>query len=248
MPINTVHVKSAGAARTLIGLIAPDLLASRQLSLACEFGPLQSTVDRIAAALRAGQGCGLGVLTRATLANLGREFGERVRFAGSLGCAATGLVANEELADFDLSTPEALRQTLKGLDAFLAPDMTNSTGGRHLREVLRSLDIAPGELPPIHEYAGGAEAVAALASFRGRRVLACAQGTEISGTAGVRFVGRFPGALDLSTEYIVATVAGPEREQAELVALAMTGPGSGELRRRCGFADLQVGAAPAGRA
>lgn len=220
-----VHLYSAGAARVWI---EQCLSASSWVGLAnytARYAALQSTLNQVHLCLSQGLPCHLAVLTPETALELQQAWPERVEHVGSLGRAVTGwVVLAVDQQVYDISTPEALGQTLRELDVLLVPDLQTSSGGRHLDRVLRQLHLKNSGIQTMQSFPGGAQAVAALKDHVGSRVMACAQATEIQGADHARYLGPFPAPFELSTEYLVVLVRpqpGPRASQdAEAVRLA----------------------------
>ena len=205
-----VEICSAGAARVWI----EQCLAMPQWANAghynTRFAALQNTLDEVNRRLHEDHPCHLAVLTPDATQGLLQQWPERVEWLGSLGLADTGWVtlANDNRA-YDLSTPEALRHTLGGLDALLVPDLQASSGGRHLKQVLQQLNLLEAPRPPTRSFPGGAQAVTALTDHVGQRVMACAQSTEVQGSSHARYLGPFPPPYALATEYGIALIHPP---------------------------------------
>lgn len=225
-----VHILSAGAARVWIEhtLSAPSWAG---LATYCaRYAALQSTLGEVNRCLSQGLPCHLTVLTPDTVRTLQQAWPGQVECLGSLGRAATGwVVLASDQHTYDISSPAALRQTVRELDVLLVPDLQASSGGRHLGHVLQQLGLTAGDIKTIQSFPGGAQAVTALADHAGVRVMACAQSTEVQGSDHARYLGPFPSPHDLSTEYVVVLVrprAGP---------LASLDPEAVELARRLGL-------------
>jgi hypothetical protein len=209
-----VHLYSAGAARVWIEQCLSNPPWSGLAHFSTRFAALQSTLSEVTRCLSHGLPCHLAVLTAETARTLQQDWPDQVELLGSLGHAATGWVvlANDQRT-YDISTPEAMSQTLRDLDVLLVPDFYASSGGRHLGHVLQQLKLSRDEIRAMHSFTGGAQAVAALKDHKGSQVMACAQSTEIQGTDHARYLGPFPAPHGLSTEYAVVQVhATPEFE------------------------------------
>lgn len=124
-----VHLYSAGAARVWI---EQCLSASSWVGLAnytARYAALQSTLNQVHQCLSQGLPCHLAVLTPETALELQQAWPERVEHVGSLGRAVTGwVVLAGDQQVYDISTPEALGQTLRELDVLLVPDLQTSSG------------------------------------------------------------------------------------------------------------------------
>ena len=213
MPSTTsplVEICSAGAARVWIEqcLTMPQWMNAGRYNT--RFAALQNTLDEVTRRLHEGQPCHLTVLTPDAARSLAQAWTRRVEWLGSLGLADTGWVTlATDTRAYDLSTPEALRHTLRELDMLLVPDLLASSGGRHLKQVLQQLHLADASMPPSRSFPGGAQAVAALPDHAGQRVMACAQSTEVQGSSHARYLGPFPPPYALATEYGVALIHPP---------------------------------------
>lgn len=235
-PIQNLYIKSAGAAQGLITALSGAFRSHHAIELHCEYEAAGAAYDSTLVAALAGHPPGLVVLTPPLLDRLSQTLRTGVRRVGSLGTVVTGLVARSDGGPYNISTVDALRSSLSELDLLLVPDLEKSTGGRHLAHVLQSLGMNRVGGPPMQEYAGGAEAVAALLQIgAGRRVLACAQRTELLDLPNVTFVGEFPATLHLSTEYVLGVIEGEEAFMAERFAGLLTDSTNAGLRRKCGF-------------
>lgn len=225
-----VHILSAGAARVWIEQTLSATSWADLATYCARYAALQSTLGEVNRCLAQGLPCHLTVLTPDTARTLQQAWPGQVECLGSLGRAATGwVVLASDQQTYDISTPAALRQTLRELDVLLMPDLQASSGGRHLGHVLQQLGLTAGDVQAMRSFAGGAQAVAALADHAGSRVMACAQSTEVQGASHVRYLGPFPSPHDLSTEYVVVLVR-PLPEP-----LAPQDPEEVELARRLGL-------------
>ncbi|MEY2658018.1 MAG: hypothetical protein ACO3AC_12075 [Hylemonella sp.] len=241
-----VHIFSAGAARVWIEhtLSAPDW--SDRANYPARYAALQSTLTEVNRCLSQQLPCHLTVLTPDAARTLQASWPDRVECLGSLGRAATGwVVLANDPQHYDISSPAALSQTLRGLGVLLVPDLQASSGGRHLDQVLHQLQLAEGGIQSMRSFPGGAQAVAALAAHAGTRVMACAQSTEIQDADHARYLGPFPAPYGLSTEYVVVLVrplSGPLAAQdvagfelARKVGLYLCDPRLHAQRRQLGF-------------
>lgn len=202
-----LDICSAGAARAWIEQCIALPPWAQRARYSTRFAALHNTLDEVHRRLLEGWPCQLAVLTPHAAQDLQQQWPAQVEWLGSLGRAETGWVAlASDLQAYDVSTPEALRRTLMTLDALLVPDLVASSGGRHLHQVLQQLNIPAGDMPAMVSCPGGAQAVAALPEHAGRRVLACAQSTEVQGQGHARYLGPFPAPHDLSTEYGVSLI------------------------------------------
>ena len=228
-----LYIKSAGAARGLIGAVSDAFAGRQRVELSAQFGAVGTTFDRVREAMLTDDHCDLAVLTPALLRRLQEDFPRRVSAAGSLGSTVTCLACHRAAEAFDISTVDALRETLSAVDVIFTGDTRQSTVGRHLTHVLERLGISGERCPDVVGFAGGADAVAALSTAAGKRALACAQLTEVRQHPEAVFVGPFPEAFHLATEYMLAII--DNGQAARDFAAFLTGPSAADERRKSGF-------------
>jgi len=202
-----VDICSAGAGRVWLDQCLALPQWAQMAQYRTRFAALQSTLDEVNRRLEEGQDCHLCVLTPDAIRSLQSRWPNRIDALGSLGQAETGWVSLAgDGQSYDVSTVQALRQTLMSLDVLLVPDLQHSSGGRHLQRVLDQLAIPAEDMAAVRHYSGGAQAVAALAVHAGQRVMACAQSTEVQTASHALYLGPFPATHGLFTEYAVAAV------------------------------------------
>jgi hypothetical protein len=228
-----LSIKSAGAARGLIGMVSDEFFARHRIELSSEFAAVGTTFDRVSEAMRAQEDCGLTILTPAFFQRLQQAFPQRVTLGGSLGSTMTCFACRSDAGAFQISTVDALRRTLSQVDAVYTGDTRQSTVGRHLIYVLETLGLIDELRPDVVEFPGGAQAVAALADVEGKRVLAFAQRSEVLQNAEVLFVGPLPEAFRLATEYVLAVI--DNAPAAEDFAAFLTAGSLESARRASGF-------------
>jgi molybdate transport system substrate-binding protein len=228
-----LSIKSAGAARGLIGMVSDEFFARHRIKLSSDFAAVGTTFDRVSEAMRTHEDCGLTILTPAFFRRLQQAFPQRVTLGGSLGSTTTCFSCSGDAGAFQISTVDALRRTLSEVDAVYTGDTRQSTVGRHLIYVLEALGLR-GELrPDVVEFPGGAQAVAALAGVEGKRVLAFAQRSEVLQIPKVLFVGPLPEPFHLATEYVLGVI--DNAAAAEEFAAFLTAGLLESVRRESGF-------------
>ncbi|HEY5633155.1 MAG TPA: substrate-binding domain-containing protein [Burkholderiaceae bacterium] len=228
----TLHILSAGAAKGLIGGLAPQFERAEGHGVQGPFG----AVGAMKAKYAAGEPCDVIVLTAAMIAALG-EAGELVEgSAADIGTVRTGVAvpAGSELPD--VATALGLRNALVRASAVYFPDPQHATAGIHAMRVLGSLGIGEPLEPRLRTYPNGATAMAAMAESGGPGAIGITQVTEILYTPGVQLVGVLPPEFELATVYSMAVTrrAADPALAARFVAL-VTGAGARALRRDGGF-------------
>ncbi|MCP2091765.1 UNVERIFIED_ORG: molybdate transport system substrate-binding protein [Paraburkholderia sediminicola] len=226
-------IKSAGAARGLIGMVSDAFCAHRRITLLADFAAVGTTFERVSEAMREQRHCDLTVLTPALLLRLQQAFPLRVLSAGSLGSTMTCFACRGDVRAFDISTIETLRRTLSEVDAIYTGDIRQSTVGRHLVHMLETLGLTGDLRPNVVEFPGGAPAVAALGDAKDKRVLAFAQRTEVLQNSGAVLAGPLPHAFRLATEYVLAVI--DHAQAAQDFAAFLTAESLANTRRESGF-------------
>ena len=209
-------VLSAGAAQSLLTALADEL----GIRLHGEFGAVGAMRER----LFEGAPCDLIVLTQKLISEL-----PGVLASATLGRVPTCIGVREADAPPNVSTREALRQSLTAADAIYFPDPEKATAGAHFKKVLQQLNVTEGW----KTFPNGAWAMREMAKAREPRVIGCTQATEIMATPGARLVAPLPGEFALETLYAAAVCRDSPVAYRFLVLLA--GERSRALRMKCGF-------------
>ena len=153
-----------------------------------------------------------------------------------LGQVFTGVAVCEGVPPPDVSTPAALKATLRAADSLWFPDPVRATAGIHFANVMRELGVHDELQPRFRTFPAGAIAMREMAASRAPGAVGCTQVTEINYTPGVALAGVLPAPYELGTVYSAAVAT-----QAADAALArrfvewVGGPASLELRRAGGF-------------
>jgi molybdate transport system substrate-binding protein len=231
-PRAPLHLLSAGAAKGLIGAVAPAFEADTGTRIVATFDAAGAIRD----AFTAGAACDVLILPLDMLQSLAAK--RRVDGASivSLGSVPTGVAVASGDPLPSVGTEHDLRAALAGASALYCPDLARSTAGLHFDGVLRALGIRDAVESRLRAFANGARAMAALAADAGHGALGCTQVTEILYTAGVALVAPLPPPFELATDYSIAVAC-----DATLASLARafvsraSGADSEALRRAGGF-------------
>lgn len=230
--MSNLHVLSAGAAQGLIEALQHEFAARDGISIRASFHPVGATMEK----LLVGEPCDVVVLTAALLDDLARGGDVRPASIATLGRVHTAIAVRDGDAVPDVSTEAALRRLLLAADAIHLPDVERSTAGAHCVATLRRMGIEHEIAPKFRPCANGVAAMRELAQSDAAHPIGWTQVTEIAFTPGVALVGPLPGACELVTPYGVAVATRAQQpELAARFAALLAAPGSGELRRRCGF-------------
>jgi molybdate transport system substrate-binding protein len=190
-----VRVLSAGAMRRIVGEPAETFHRETGHPVALTTG----TVGALTARATAGEASDVFVLTDAGIDDLVRQGlvvpGTRVDLART----AVGVGVRRGAPLPDISTPDALRDTLLRVTSCVYIDPAHGgTSGIHFADVLRRLGIAEVVRDKAVLWPGGS---AAEAVVRGQAELVVHQISEILAVAGVTLVGPLPAALQKVTTY-----------------------------------------------
>jgi molybdate transport system substrate-binding protein len=228
----TLHVLSAGAAKGLVGAIAPAFRNATGATIDGTFG----AVGAIREKLLGGAPCDLVVLTAAMLDDLardGRIDGATVR---PLGRVRTGIAVRAGDARPAVHTADALREALGAADEIFLPDPERATAGIHFMKVLRALGLDAQVGPRLRPHPNGAAAMAALAASTAARPIGCTQVTEILYTVGVVLVDALPREFELATVYSAAVAtAATHPDLANRLVAALAGRDAAAARAAGGF-------------
>ena len=229
---NTLNFLSAGAAQGLLRALQAAFEADTGWALQGRFG----AVGAMKEALLAGEPCDLLVLTETLVNQLVDEGLLRRDSCAPLGRVRTGVAVRADQPRPDVSTPDALRATLKAADAIYFPDPVRATAGIHFAKVMQELGVFDELQPRFRTFPNGATAMRELAASTTQRPVGCTQVTEILYTTGVHLVAVLPAQFELATPYTAAVTTASTQAVAagQLVAL-MSGAASLALRQAGGF-------------
>jgi len=152
-----------------------------------------------------------------------------------IGAVRTAVAVRNGDKQPDISDTKKLRAVLAVASDIYAPDLTLSSAGIHLANVLHACGIADND-PRVHPHPNGASAMKALAAQRGGNPIGSTQITEILLIDGVEPIGMLPGEFELSTIYTIGiTRRCAKRNAAEALVELLTGDFAKDLRPNAGF-------------
>ena len=189
-----VKVLSAGAVKPVLGEVAEAFRQETGYHVALTF----DTVGALRKRART-EPADLLIVSDEALDDLGREGvvvpGSRVDIAR----VGIGMGVKQGAPRPDISTPEALKQTLLGVTSVAYMDPAKgATSGIHFAKVLERLGIAEAMRDRTVLWPSGSSAEAIVA---GRAEVCVQQMSEILPVAGVTLVGPLPSALQKITTY-----------------------------------------------
>lgn len=190
-------VWSAGAAQTPLSILISDYQKASGNTLKVEFAPVGVLVKRLADGGRPD----VLIVSQDVVANVEKNGWTVPGTASPIGRVGVGIAIKEGAPMPDISTPDALRQTLLNAKSITYMDPTKGTSGKHFASVLDQLGIADqmrGKTT-LGDVGFVVEPVA-----RGDLELGIQQITEILPVKGAKLVGPLPDALQKITTYSVA--------------------------------------------
>ena len=227
-----LRLLSAGAAKGIVEALAPTLRRETGVAIVVTFG----AVGTIKAALDAGAGCDVIVLTQTMIDALADDGRVLVDTVAPLGAVRTAIAVRDGDSLPDVHDAAALRAALTAANAIYFPDPERATAGVHFMKVLHSLGIGGDVASRLRPFPNGAVAMRALADEGLRGDIGCTQMTEIRYTRGVTAVNALPAGLALTTVYAAAAMRTAEDlDIARRFIALLTGPRSEEIRIAGGF-------------
>jgi molybdate transport system substrate-binding protein len=227
-----LHVLSGGAAQGVVVALSGEFQATTGYAIDGTFGAVGAMKEK----LLGGAPADVLILTRALIDELADAGHVEAGTRADLGQVRTGVAVRAGDPTPDVSTPEALRKTLRGAGAIFFPDPQRATAGIHFARVLETLGIAAEVAGRLGTHPNGATAMRALAKATGERPIGVTQITEILNTPGVTLVAPLPREFELATVYTAAvcTRAAAHDAARRLVAL-LSAEETLAVRERAGF-------------
>jgi len=227
-----LRLLSAGAAQGVVEAIRAPFRAASGAEIDATFG----AVGALAQKLEAGERCDVVILTAAMIADLDRGTQLVPATSAALGRVRTGVAVRAGDPLPAIAQRAELAATLRSAPTLYVPDITRSTAGIHVADVLRRLGLADELAPRMSIHPNGATAMRALASTNVCGAIGCTQITEIRYTSGVALVGPLPAEFELATVYSVAvTSLARDPALARQFAATIAGPDNRALREKAGF-------------
>lgn len=229
-----VQVIAAGASQELVGAIGERLADA---AVAGVFGAVGAMQERFLG----GAACDVIVLTQRQIEALAAAGRVAAASVAPLGQVRTGIAVRAGAPVPAIGTPGEVAAALRASRGIYAPDMAQSTAGRHFMTVLERLGIAGEVAPFLRPFPNGATAMRHLAEATEAHAIGCTQVTEINYTQGLLLVGALPEAIGLATTYAAAvSSAAAEPELAGRLVAMLAGPEAAALRARGGFESVRA--------
>jgi molybdate transport system substrate-binding protein len=225
-----ILVLSGGAAKSPLTAVLPAFEQRFGHKVTITFAPAGEIAKRVAA----GEIYDLMIMPAENVDGYEKQ-GKAV--AGSrvpLGKVGIGVAVHERAPSPDISTPEALKQTLLAAKSIVYIDPSRGTSGKHFAGVLQQLGIAE-QVNRKAKLGSGGYVVEPVG--RGEIELGVHQITEILPVPGVKLVGPLPPALQKWTVYTAVAMPGARSPDAarELVSF-LTGREARAVFEPKGFA------------
>lgn len=202
-----IKVLSAGATKPAVAPLVESYAKQTGDNVGVSYGTMGALQEKIAA----GEAADVIIATvevMTELENKGKVVsGTRV----PVGDIGVGIAVRAGAPIPDVSTPEALKQTLLEAKSIVYVDPTKGTSGKHFAGVLQRLGIADQVKPKTVLREGGfvLEAVA-----NGEAEIGFQQTSEIIPVKGVKLVGQLPGDLQKVTTYTAAIMTDAKSRKA----------------------------------
>jgi molybdate transport system substrate-binding protein len=225
-----LSVLSAGAAKSALSEIVEryQMISGNKLNV--EYAPVGVLLQR----LSGGAKPDVLIVTTDVIGDVEHKGWTVPGTATPVGNVGVGIAVQAQAKTPDISTPDALKQTLLNAKSITYIDPSKGTSGKHFAEVLRRLGIA--EQMKAKTTLGDTGYVVEPVA-RGEIEIGIQQITEILPVKGVKLVGPLPDPLQKTTTYTVALGANATEVAAARNFLAyLAGDNAREVFRQKGFA------------
>lgn len=226
---NELVVWSAGAVQSAVEEVAPEFQRQTGLTLQIQYAPVGVWMRRLAA----GEHADVMILTSDVLAEVEAKRWSISGSAKPLGSVGVGVAVKQGAPFPDISTPQALRETLLKAKSITYMDPQKGTSGKHFAGVLQTLGIS--DQVKSKTSLGDAGYVLEPVA-RGEIEIGIQQITEILPVHGAALVGPLPPSLQKITTYVVVLGAqSNDKGKAEQFATFLQSPQSALTFKRKGF-------------
>ncbi|MES2051233.1 MAG: substrate-binding domain-containing protein [Pseudomonadota bacterium] len=230
--MSDLYILSGGAAQGLVTQLQDRFTQKSGVGVKGTFGAVGMMKDK----LLAGEPCDVMIVSDAMVRDLTGSGDLVAGSAQALGAVKTGVAVKTGEKPVDVSSPDALKATLRAARGIYFPDPIKATAGIHVMKVLTALGLDVELADRLRPYANGATAMKAMADCAETGLIGCTQATEILFTEGVELVAPLPKEFELATVYTAAvcTKAGQPQAARELTTMLASAEFSA-VRRDCGF-------------
>lgn len=227
-----LRIFSGGAAQGLVKQLQTTFTRKSGVEVAGTFGAVGMMKDK----LLAGEPCDIMILSATLISELTASGDLVAGSAVALGAVKTGVAVKTGEKAVDVSTPDALKATLRAARGIYFPDPIKATAGIHVMKVLKALGLDVELADRLRPYPNGATAMKAMADSNESGLIGCTQATEILFTDGVDLVAMLPKEFELATVYTAAVCKKSAQPQAagDLIA-TLASAENAALRLACGF-------------
>ncbi|MES2511088.1 MAG: substrate-binding domain-containing protein [Pseudomonadota bacterium] len=230
--MSDLYILSGGAAQGLVTRLQDRFTKKSGVTIKGTFGAVGMMKDK----LLAGEPCDIMILSEALIRDLTASGDLLAGSDVALGAVKTGVAVKTGDKPADVSTPDALKATLRAARGIYFPDPVKATAGIHVMKVLKALGLDVELADRLRPYPNGATAMKVMADSTEAGLVGCTQATEILFTEGVELVAMLPKEFELATIYTAAvcTKAGQPQAAHDLIAMLASAEFAA-LRRDCGF-------------
>lgn len=225
-----LSVFSAGAAKAALGEIVETYEKASGDKLRVEYAPVGTLLRRLADGAKPD----ILIVTADVMGEVERKAWTVPGTTSPIGSVGVGVAVHEQAPAPDISSPQALRQTLLNARSITYIDPEKGTSGKHFAEVLKRLGIV--EQMKAKTILGDSGYVVEPVAL-GRVELGIQQITEILPVKGVKLAGPLPEPLQKITVYTVALAAHAREVPASRNFISfLSGAQAREIFQRKGFA------------
>ncbi len=199
---DNIRVLAAGAAKAAVERIAPEFTRQTGHTLNATFDTVGAQRDRV---LNGAPGtvADVVILSHAVITQLRSAGRLNQDSARNLGVVSVSLAVPQGAPVPDISSPQALKQTLLAAPSIAYADPARgATAGTHFAKVLDTLGLSQTLQPRITVLPFGVEVIKDVS--HGKYALGVSQSSEILQHPGITMVGPLPVPLALSTGYAAA--------------------------------------------
>ncbi len=199
---DNIRVLAAGAAKAAVERIAPEFTRQTGHTLSATFDTVGAQRDRVLNGAPAGV-ADVVILSNAAITQLRSAARLTQDSAQDIGVVSVSLAVPQGAPVPDISSPEALKQTLLAAPSIAYADPARgATAGTHFAKVVDKLELSQTLQARITVLPFGVEVIKDVS--HGKYALGVSQSSEILQHPGITMVGPLPAPLALSTGYAAA--------------------------------------------
>jgi molybdate transport system substrate-binding protein len=199
---DNIRVLAAGAAKAAVERIAPEFTRQTGHTLSATFDTVGAQRDRVLNGAPGGV-ADVVILSKAAITQLRNAARLTQNSAHDIGLVSVSLAVPQGAPVPDISSPEALKQTLLAAPSIAYADPARgATAGTHFAKVVDTLGLGSILQTRTTVLPFGVEVIKDVS--HGKYALGVSQSSEILQHPGITMVGPLPAPLGLSTGYAAA--------------------------------------------